>query len=57
LEKPERIQQIIWDYEKRKQRDLKKRPVNPLRPIELIEDIDDLFGEDEGGGACVVCHK
>lgn len=57
LEKPERIQQIIWDYEKRKQRDLKKRPVNPLRPIELIEDIDDLFGEDEGGGACLVCHK
>lgn len=57
LEKPERIQQIVWDYEKRKQRNLKKRPVNPLRPVESIEDIDELFGEDEGGGACVVCHK
>ena len=22
-----------------------------------IEDIDDMYGEDEGGGACVVCHK
>lgn len=57
LEKPERVQQIIWDYEKRKQRDIAKRPVNPLRPLDSIEDIDELFGEDEGGGACVVCHK
>lgn len=57
LERPERIQQIVLDYEKRKQRDLKKRPVNPLRPLESIEDIDDVYGEDEGGGACNMCHK
>jgi 3'-phosphoadenosine 5'-phosphosulfate sulfotransferase (PAPS reductase)/FAD synthetase len=57
LEKPARVIQIVADYERRKQRELASRPVNPLRPIEIAEDIDDLFGEDEGGGACVVCHK
>ena len=57
LERPERIAQIVEDFERRKARDKSKRPVNPLRPVESIVDIDDLFGEDEGGGACVVCHK
>jgi len=36
---------------------LRHKAINPLRPIENIVDIDDLFGEDEGGGACAVCHK
>lgn len=57
LEKPARVIQIVADYERRKQRELASRPVNPLRPVECGEDIDDLFGEDEGGGACVICHK
>jgi hypothetical protein len=57
LERPERMAQILQDFERRKARDLAKRPINPLRPIESIIDIDDLYGEDEGGGACVVCHK
>jgi 3'-phosphoadenosine 5'-phosphosulfate sulfotransferase (PAPS reductase)/FAD synthetase len=57
LAKPERVQQIVEDFERRKQRELCRKPINPLRPIESIVDIDDLFGEDEGGGACVVCHK
>ena len=57
LEKPTRVIQIVTDYERRKQRELANRPVNPLRPIDNTEDLDDLFGEDEGGGACVVCHK
>lgn len=57
LAKPERVQQIVDDFERRKQRELSRKPINPLRPIENIVDIDDLFGEDEGGGACVVCHK
>jgi 3'-phosphoadenosine 5'-phosphosulfate sulfotransferase (PAPS reductase)/FAD synthetase len=57
LEKPARVIQIVTDYERRKQRELASRPVNPLRPFDSTEDIDDLFGEDEGGGACVVCHK
>lgn len=57
LESPERIQQIIEDFEARRRRELNQRPANPLRPDESIVDIDDLFGEDEGGGACAVCHK
>lgn len=58
LEKPARVIQIVEDYERRKQRELASRPVNALRPAAICgEDIDDLFGEDEGGGACVVCHK
>lgn len=57
LEKPERVEQIVQDFERRKARELAKKPINPLRPVESIVDIDDLYGEDEGGGACVVCHK
>ncbi|MEO9227803.1 MAG: phosphoadenosine phosphosulfate reductase family protein [Devosia sp.] len=57
LEKPDRVIQIVADFERRKQRELANRPVNPLRPIEGHDDIDDIYGEDEGGGACVVCHK
>lgn len=57
LERPERIEQIIQDFDRRKARELAMKPVNPLRPVESIVDIDDLYGEDEGGGACVVCHK
>jgi hypothetical protein len=58
LEKPERIAEIRADFEIRKQRELARRRPNPLRviPIEPI-DIDDLYLEDEGGGACLVCHK
>lgn len=57
LERPERIRQIVEDYERRRARELTTRLINPLRPNRCVEDIDDLFGEDEGGGACVVCHK
>jgi 3'-phosphoadenosine 5'-phosphosulfate sulfotransferase (PAPS reductase)/FAD synthetase len=57
LEKPARVIQIVTDFERRKQRDIASCPVNPLRPIDSVEDIDEIFGEDEGGGACVVCHK
>lgn len=58
LEKPERIAEIKADFEKRKQREKKNKKVNPLR-TQLIEviDYDDLYLEDEGGGACLVCHK
>lgn len=57
LEQPARVIQIVTDFERRKRRDLASRPVNPLRPVDAVEDIDEIFGEDEGGGACVVCHK
>lgn len=57
LEKPERVAQIERDFEIRRQRDINRRPINPLRPVIENEDIDEMFYEDEGGGACVVCHK
>ena len=57
LEQPARVIQIVTDFERRKQREIASRPLNPLRPVDAIEDIDEIFGEDEGGGACVVCHK
>lgn len=57
LEKPERISQIKNDYELRLIREKKRRLVNPLRPNDVCIDIDDLFYEEEGGGACNICHK
>ena len=57
LEKPERIAQIEADFEKRQKAALAKKRKNPLRPETEWVDIDDLYLEDEGGGACLVCHK
>ena len=58
LEMPSRMAQIEADFIVRRDRDLAMRKPNPLRgssqePI----DIDDLYMEDEGGGACLICHK
>lgn len=58
MEKPERIAEIKAEYEIRRARLRKSIPINPLRPVkECPDDIDDIYGEDEGGGACVICHK
>lgn len=57
LEKPERVAQIKKDYKLRVERERRRRPVNPLRPNDICIDIDDLYYEDEGGGACNICHK
>lgn len=57
LEKPARVIQIVKDFEERKARDLKRRPVNPLRPVKVLEDIDDIYGIDEDNGSCAICHK
>jgi hypothetical protein len=58
MEKPERIAEIKAEYEIRRARLRKSIPINPLRPTkEFSDDIDDIYGVDEGGGACVVCHK
>lgn len=57
LEKPERIAQIKNDFEIRRQREIDRRPVNPLRPVDINMELDELYFEDEGGGACIVCHK
>lgn len=58
LEQPERMAEIEMDYEIRKQRELARKVQNPLRPSTLsTKDIDMLYGEDEGAGACLICHK
>lgn len=58
LEQPERMAEIETDFELRKQRELARRKPNPLRAVTCEPvDIDDLYLEDEGGGACLVCHK
>jgi hypothetical protein len=58
LEQPERMAEIETDFELRKQRELARRKPNPLRPVGCEPvDIDDLYLEDEGGGACLICHK
>lgn len=58
LEQPERIIQIELDFIQRKERLLKNRAVNPLRPaIIASDDTDELYLADEGNGACLVCHK
>ena len=57
LEQPNRVSQIKKDFEIRKQKEINRRPVNPLRPINFNIELDELYLEDEGGGACLVCHK
>lgn len=58
LEQPVRVAQIVADFEKRRERARASIPINPLRPVLTCpEDIDDVYGEDEGGGSCLICHK
>ncbi|SEI60226.1 Phosphoadenosine phosphosulfate reductase family protein [Azotobacter beijerinckii] len=58
LEKPERIAEIKAEYETRRARLRRNIPINPLRPVKACpEDIDDVYGEDEGNGSCLICHK
>lgn len=58
LSQPERVAQIETDYTQRLERMRSKKRLNPLHYDGGSEvDIDDLYGEDEGGGACLVCHK
>lgn len=58
LEQPERMAAIEAEYEIRRARMRKSIPINPLRPVKACpEDIDDVYGVDEGNGSCAVCHK
>lgn len=58
LEQPERVAEIELEYESRRARTRKAIPINPLRPVkDSPEDIDDVYGVDEGNGSCAVCHK
>ncbi|NNU46284.1 phosphoadenosine phosphosulfate reductase family protein [Rhizobium sp. WYCCWR 11279] len=53
---PARAAQIKLDYEKRRERLRRSRPVNPLSG-RTADTIDDIYGIDEAAGGCVVCHK
>lgn len=58
LEQPERMAAIEADFEIRQHRELARRVPNPLRPMtDDARDIDELYNEEEGGGACLICHK
>jgi hypothetical protein len=58
LEMPDRMAEIEADFKVRTEREKASRKPNPLR-VSVTEpvDIDGLYLEDEGGGACLVCHK
>ena len=56
LIEPERVEQIKLDYERRRERLRRKRPVNPLSG-KSADTIDDIYGVDEASGGCVICHK
>ena len=57
LQKPEHVEQIKKDFSIRVEREKARRPVNPLRQWDEPIDIDDLYGVDEGGSSCNICHK
>lgn len=46
----------VVDYERRRERLRRRRPINPL-PDASLETIDDVNGFDEASGGCVICHK
>ena len=54
LARPERIEQIKKDHQKRVARMRSKVQVNPLRPDSEPLDIDDLYGQAK---SCLACHK
>ncbi len=54
LERPERIEQIKADHERRLARLAAKRVVNPLRPDDEPIDMDELYGTAK---VCLSCHK
>jgi hypothetical protein len=56
LIRPERVAAIKADYERRRDRLRKRRPVNPLAATPT-DSIDDVYGVDEAAGGCVICHK
>ena len=58
IEQPARTAEIQAEYETRRARVRKSIPINPLRPSKSsLDDIDDIYGVDEGNGSCAVCHK
>ncbi len=57
--KKERVEQIERDHAIKLQKEKMRIRSNPLLDDEDFDknDIDELYGDDEGGGACLVCHK
>ncbi|MDE8654716.1 phosphoadenosine phosphosulfate reductase family protein [Novosphingobium album (ex Liu et al. 2023)] len=56
LIEPARVEQIKSDYQKRRERLLRNRRVNPLS-ANTATTVDDIYGIDEGSSSCVICHK
>lgn len=54
LSRPERVEQIRNDHERRLQRAASRRVRNPLRPEADDVDMDELYGQAKG---CLACHK
>ncbi len=54
LSKPERVDQIKQDHERRLARQIKTTQLNPLRSNSEPLDIDDLYGKSK---ICLSCHK
>ena len=56
LMKPARVEQIKADYQRRLDRLLARRRVNPLS-ARIQQTVDDVYGVEESAGGCVICHK
>lgn len=56
LEAPERMAEIEAEFLMRQQREAGRRRPNALRTNTNLE-LDEMYLEDEGAGACLVCHK
>ena len=58
LSAPNRVAEIEQDYRRRLERRRRSAPQNALREgLDEYADVDDVYGLDEGAGACLVCHK
>lgn len=57
LVQPARVAAIESDYEARRARAIRRRPLNPLAGADADMSVDALYGIDEAAGGCVICHK
>jgi hypothetical protein len=55
LSRPDRIAAIKADYDARREKALKFKAINPLH--DGYDDNDEIYDDDEGSGACLICHK
>ena len=60
LEDPKRIASIKAEHDKKRERFLKRKRINVLQVdvTDIDRDfMDEIYDEQEGGGACVTCYK